>query len=40
MCAVSSQVSTAGQMKIAALWEAPLAPLAQLERSKRAAGNS
>ena len=33
MCALSYDVSTAGQHAIAALWDAPLAPLAQLDRA-------
>ncbi len=33
MCALCSGVSTAGQHAIAALWDAPLAPLAQLDRA-------
>ena len=33
MCALRSDVSTAGQHAIAALWDAPLAPLAQLDRA-------
>ena len=33
MCAVPADVSTAGQRLIAALWDASLAPLAQLDRA-------